>query len=443
MSIVVINRGYLEDEYLAAPYVYLTGSDGYMGMQAQAIIQKENEVGVQVEAQIIDFPGAKGAQTELTIETQDDYGLQVEANIQDETYLGLQAENNIVDSEGYLGAQTELTIEAQDEYGLQIEAIIQDEAYLGLQVLNNIDNNFYLGTQTEANIVDEQNAQGMQVGLVNENYIEYGLQTNNIIQANPGYGVQVESQIIDYTQTWGVEASLTDALSHITHEKYLSEDYLTESYLAGKACVFIGMQVEGIGQVQYEYGFQVESFINDELPLGLQSTGIIEKQNAYGFQADSVQSFVLGMQAFIAIYNTTRLRVLCEFTSRGIVDANWVTNSQASGDYDVNNVNTDIVEQAYRSAGVSAITLDSDSGIPQGVTIDTIAILNHNITSSGTVSVLQSNDPTFAVVGNSYNMEITDNNMYYIAPILPTTTYRYTRFLINDVTNPDGYIQIG
>jgi len=41
------------------------------------------------------------------------------------------------------------------------------------------------------------------------------------------------------------------------------------------------------------------------------------------------------------------------------------------------------------------------------------------------------------------NLDATEENIYYIAPEFPTQQYRYWRFVINDVTNPDTYLQIG
>ena len=81
--------------------------------------------------------------------------------------------------------------------------------------------------------------------------------------------------------------------------------------------------------------------------------------------------------------------------------------------------------------------------IPQGVFLDTLALLNHNFTTSATVQLQGSNSPTFATTPYSQNLFTELNDMYWIEPMLPTASYRYWRFVINDPTNADGYLQIG
>jgi hypothetical protein len=79
----------------------------------------------------------------------------------------------------------------------------------------------------------------------------------------------------------------------------------------------------------------------------------------------------------------------------------------------------------------------------QGVPVDTFAALNHNLTTSASVVLEASNDSGFSPVEFSVNLSPTETNMYYIAPTFPTQQFRYWRLVINDPTNPSGFLQIG
>jgi hypothetical protein len=121
---------------------------------------------------------------------------------------------------------------------------------------------------------------------------------------------------------------------------------------------------------------------------------------------------------------------------------NWTANNTALGDYSANNLNTDVVEQVYRSSNL-AVNLTCDTQLSQGSFVDTVAILNHNITTSGSITLLGSNVPTFSSVGISIAIPIVSSNIYWVSPQLPNESFRYWRFVINDVQNPQGYVQIG
>lgn len=184
------------------------------------------------------------------------------------------------------------------------------------------------------------------------------------------------------------------------------------------------------------------------------------RQDGYGMQFLGLRGFGVGMQFLATLYNATNLRIMCEFLSRGspIVTGgnnvfgnpigtgqNWLSNSTAPGDFSVFNLNTDIVEQVWRSAqGVVTgiqLTMDAETS---SIFMDTFAILNHNISRSAVVNLLGSDDPTFATVGKQVTLQMTeDSNRYHVEEFLPQTGFRYWRLLIDDATNPDGFIKIG
>jgi len=183
--------------------------------------------------------------------------------------------------------------------------------------------------------------------------------------------------------------------------------------------------------------------------------------NPLGMQVEVVNQFPLGMQTTISLYNTKNLRILCSFPSRGLSTAagvnawgypagqgkNWVSNTTEAGDFSPFNLNTDIVEEVWRSDAptLTGISLDCDTERPQGVFLDTFAILNHNMTTSASVTLIGSNSSTFAPVGVTIPLEVRedDPNIYYIAPTLPNSGYRYWRVSIDDSSNTKGFVQIG
>ena len=176
----------------------------------------------------------------------------------------------------------------------------------------------------------------------------------------------------------------------------------------------------------------VEAFILISKPVSIETFIILAEQ--------------VGVEALQKIYNVTNIRVLCEFQSRGLVDQNWtvVQGGQAAGDFQIENVNTDIPEEVYRSSNVF-VTIDCDTGKPQGISPDTFVMWNHNLTSGAVVTAVASNDPTFGTALYAFNVEVTKDNLYFITPLndFPYPLARYYRFSIVDTDNTDGYVEIG
>jgi len=195
------------------------------------------------------------------------------------------------------------------------------------------------------------------------------------------------------------------------------------------------------------YGMQTEFTIADRLvPKGMQAEfNIVDFERALGMQTTVVFVTNTAMQVLATLYNTKNLRILCDFPSRGLTTSNWTANSTEPGDFSVQNLDTDIVEQVWRSAtGVTTgINLDTDTGLPQGVFLDTFAALGHNLTKSAIVNLIGSNNPAHSPTGVVIPIQVTQPNMYYIAPTIPNEGWQYWRLAIDDNTNPDNYLQIG
>ncbi len=134
-----------------------------------------------------------------------------------------------------------------------------------------------------------------------------------------------------------------------------------------------------------------------------------------------------------------------EFPSRGTTGSNRTSLSNGGVDFGVNNVNTDIVEQRWQSqAGTKFDQLVCDTQLPQGISVDTVAILSHNLTTSASITMEGSSVSDFASIGETIYLSVTKyQDIYYIAPTYPNQQWRYWRITISDPTNPDDCLKIG
>jgi hypothetical protein len=226
---------------------------------------------------------------------------------------------------------------------------------------------------------------------------------------------------------------------------YLVGDYLAGNYLEKGMFVIMPIQYNVNLNHETNLASQYSSIINKTKSVPIQFKAQIDKQIAIGIQFQGLTASNLPMQFRVSFYNTTNLRILSEFPSRGIAPNNWSASSTAAGDFSISNVNDDLVEHVWRSntGAISGIQLICDTGLPQGVYLDTLALLNHNLTTSAEVQLLGSNDPSFGTIGTTITFQITNRNYIYISPDAPLLGYRYWKLVINDVTNQDLYLQIG
>lgn len=319
-------------------------------------------------------------QTEFQLTIDKDIGAQFLGDITKEKPLATQFEGFIENFEQTRGAQTEFIVGVDHVFGTQFD------------VVNTQDHE--LGIQSALTVVSEHAA---------------GLQFNAFITQDKTLGFQAEKLFEGKEKAKGLNFRQSKALAHL---ECFGAGYLNdEPYLS-----------------VYPY---LQSFFC--VPMGVQFTAVKEESRAFQFRS--------------ALYNTTNLRILVDFPSRGSTGVNWTsttTQSSATNSFTVNNVNTDIVEQYWRSAtGVLSATLTCDTELPQGVYLDTLAILNHNLSGSATVILQGSNDPSFATIPVDIELEYEALNMYYIAPTLPLLPYRYWRLNISDAGSADNFLRIG
>lgn len=380
------SKGYLEFSYLDTPYL---GGEIYLAHQAQ------------VSRMIANNPHAAKAQVERVISA---------------THLVKQEVERLINQGHTVPMQAYRVTGDQHLVNIQVNCVTTNAKVTHTQTTKTIDGEHLVSSETKRYIED-----------LNHN---------------------VKTEIDRFIEDRKINTNMEIRRGVNTHEvcdTYLVDSYLSKSYLAPRYCVQMRMQIERILGVQDRTMMQVERVIADRLhSVNEQTKRRIDKLKLTGMQVNRIQARVLHMQVIQALYNVTNLRILSEFASRGNTGLNWTANSTLAGDFSINNVNTDIDEQVWRSNGVtSGLILTCDSQVSQGVFVDTLAIRNHNLTTSASVVFQGSIDPSFSTVGFSETLFMKRTNSYWVSPTLPLTSYRYWRFLISDPTNTNPDIQIG
>ncbi len=331
-----------------------------------------------------------------------------------------------------------------EHLGCQVQLVIADEKLLGSEVDRKIATVHYLGSQVNRDVGRDT---------------ELGSQIDLEIADDKPLGSQIDRILGDADFSLASEIRREKYISHWQCEDlgYLSQDYLTTRYLIAGFCAHIGGQIERvIADYPAELASQVDLEIADNKILGSEVERVIEDYVYVGSQIQRINALALGSQIRFVLYNTTKIRILCDFPSRGTAGAgnnawgnpkgeglNWQASSTLAGDFDASNLNTDIVEQVWRSNNALTATIACDTELTQGTAPDTFAILNHNFTTSAVVVFEGSNDSGFASIGLTIPIYPDAINAYYIAPTLPTNQYRYWRLNISDPTNPEAYLQVG
>lgn len=315
---------------------------------------------------------------------------------------------------------------------LQIDRIIASQKTVYAQVEKRIDDSKSLYLQVEKLVSGQEKQIATQIERL-------------LLGEGKDLYLEVDRKI-DTSKTVAFEMQAGGLLQgSCGHDTYLENLYLVKPYLTDVVCVRLPMQMDR-RVVQYN---NVKSQVNREITttknLGIEVDRRIDSLKDLYLQLEARQSKKLYLQMRKVLYNTFNLRILSDFPSRGTNGTNWTltSGSAAAGDFGINNVNTDVVEQCFRSTSATNVTMVCDTGVSNGVFVDTIGILNHNLRVSATIQVEGSQSITFSnpVVFN-LQADITEN-LIWVAPTIPLASYRYWRFSFADAGNPAGYIQIG
>lgn len=177
--------------------------------------------------------------------------------------------------------------------------------------------------------------------------------------------------------------------------------------------------------------------------------------NVLGTQVRQVipGSLSLHTQVRIVSYNIRNLRILWEIKSDGITSGNFSSSSDASTDKAVINLKSDIVEKYWQSTGITTEWVQWDAGLGNVISLDTFALIAHNLTSSAVVTLKgygsqsDSAPGDWSIISAYATLTMSDDpdedNLIWISPTLPTNSYRHWRLEIADTTNSDGYLRIG
>ena len=159
---------------------------------------------------------------------------------------------------------------------------------------------------------------------------------------------------------------------------------------------------------------------------------------------EPIENFKVGCQVEFTRFTKDTPWILVDFPSRGS-GRNWTASSTAPGHFKVDNLNSDIVQKYWRSADEvkEDITLTCDTGVSQGVFIDTIGIFGTNLTSSAVITVRGQSDDSLIPEWVFQLRANGSDRIIWTADSLPSTSYRNLHFEISDPTNRDPFIKIG
>jgi hypothetical protein len=384
--------------------------------------------------------GSSGVQFDSGVGLQDPEGISFFA-----TNLGSNCPNPGYGGVAY-GEEGYGVLHCQMSGGVQFESIINSENPQGFQFLSDIE--------------EVVNPNGIQffatnLGFLCSSYgdVDYGSEAYGLAQCQASGGVQFDREgTIEPAQGFQFSSLILDYLD----EQGVQFEVVIPDQEDPEGVQFEAIEADFPNPEGVQFLSQIVDYLNAQ---GIQFESLVNAEDPQGFQFDAISAKAEGLQFTVNLYNTNRLRVICEFPSRGASTTgggnnawgnpigtgnNWVASSQAAGDFEAFRLNTDIVEEVWRSAGaVTGITIDCDTEVAQGVFLDTLAILNHNMTTSASITLIGSNSDTFAPIGVSTVLTSRDTNIYHIEEELPLTSYRYWRLSIDDNTNTEGYLEIG
>lgn len=318
------------------------------------------------------------------------------------------------------------------------------------------------GVQFDAKIVDFPKPEGVEFFTTNLGFrcpgygeYDYGTLPYGATACFASAGVQFSGLIVDFADPEGIEIFI--GVIDFADPEGVEFDGQIVEFLNPQGVEFDSLILSFADPEGVQFDGKIVDFAN---PEGIQFVAPITISDPEGIQFESVGSSFQGLQFNVNLYNISQLRILCDFPSRGATTTggtnawgndigtgqNWQTNSQdPAADFTVQNLNTDIVEQVYRSqtGTITGLNIDVDTEQSPGVFLDTLGILNHNLTTGANVVLIGSINSSFTPIGKTINLVPRIDNIFHIEPDLPLTAFRYWRFQIDDTNNTDNFIEIG
>jgi hypothetical protein len=346
----------------------------------------------------------------------------------------------------------------EDAGALQWQSVVTRENIRGVQWFGITEGDSTTGVQSKLEIEAQQERGSQWQSVVTKN-TDRGLQWRSVVTMDAPRGAQWQYRRNDQDRQYGFEWRHSKDLALFGCGGYLEAAYLTEPYLVAEVCGTVGLQFLSRQTRDATRGFQWRSLVTKDQASGIQWRSQVTKDTSRAIAWEVVNAENYGVQWRVTIYNTSNLRILCDFPSRGTsslggnnawgfpvgTGQNWQASSTAassSNSFASRNLNTDIVEQVWRG-NTNTEVLICDTELSQGVFLDTLAILNHSFTKGALVSLQGSNTSDFTSSnGPVISVPVELVNMYYIAPSLPLESYRYWRIAITDSANSKP-LQIG
>lgn len=364
-------------------------------------------------------------------------------------------ENNYL-TEPYASGQ------AGDTFPAQMQVVIEQEQKLPAQFrVEVLDFTQPFAVQYVVDIEGLTNTLSAQFRTQIENAIDtLAAQTQvEILDAQDQLPAQFRTEITGGSGLLGNEYKNTFPFFHTICPAYLVEPYLEQPYLQSCSTAIAGVQfqTEIVETQALPAQFEVEiTDVRDSIPAQLRVEIIQPPEGGggvpgrlLGVQFENFITSKLPVEFNLNLYNTKQLRILCDFVNRGTLAQNgetWTSSSTPpTGDYSPNNLNDDIVERVTRTEqGVTSWTLTCDTGISSAF-VDTLAIINHNFTSSVSINLqgAEDGDPTFTNPILNVSLGYTRENIYYIADFAASVGLRYFRLQIQDPTNTAGFLKAG
>ena len=107
--------------------------------------------------------------------------------------------------------------------------------------------------------------------------------------------------------------------------------------------------------------------------------------------------------------------------------------------YPIENAQNVSLDKVWRSTGLASETVTIDAGAGETFTMDSFAIVGHNLTSGATID-FQMN------ATDAWGAPSVDESVTWRAGIIvhyfTSATYRFARIVISDAANTDGYIEV-
>ena len=108
--------------------------------------------------------------------------------------------------------------------------------------------------------------------------------------------------------------------------------------------------------------------------------------------------------------------------------------------FEIENAQNISLDKVWRTTGLANETVTIDAGAGNTLTMDSFAIVKHNLTSSATIKIQM--NATDSWVGPSVDETVTWRKKI-IVHYFTSASYRFARLIISDATNTFGYIEIG